>query len=242
MTSTANIVSIASIRARTRAHGLALIGLLLLGSCAPGVPGEGSLGSGGGPQGAPGAPTITATTSAINSITVSWTAVSGAASYNVYDALTGVPSSSNTIDDNSTPATTLTFSPSSLGVPLVVTVSATDSNGDEGNVSASHTISTLVPTVTVVDQVSGTSNLLVSWTAVTGAASYNIYVTKSATDGGAAPTENGSGHNVLAPATTDAWDAVTTGDYYTFAVSAVDQANNEGGLSAPIAIVAPAQP
>ncbi|MGO8998729.1 MAG: hypothetical protein ACLQVI_35855 [Polyangiaceae bacterium] len=219
-------------KSTSRVHGqsLALVGSLFLASC----------GSSG-----PATPTITSATAAIDSITVTWTSVPGSASYNVYDALTGVPSSSNSIDSNSTnsPTTSLTFTPSSLGVPLVIAVTAVDPNGNESNDSGTRTIATLVPTaVAVVDQVSGTKNLLVSWDAVSGAASYNVYATKSATSGGPAPTANGGGTNVAAPATSDAWDAVTAGDYYTFAVTAVDAAGNEGGISVPFTIVAPAQP
>ena len=145
-------------KSTSRVHGqsLALVGSLFLASC----------GSSG-----PATPTITSATAAIDSITVTWTSVPGSASYNVYDALTGVPSSSNSIDSNSTnsPTTSLTFALSSLGVPLVIAVTAVDPNGNESNDSGTRTIATLVPTaVAVVDQVSGTKNLLVSWDAVSG--------------------------------------------------------------------------
>jgi fibronectin type 3 domain-containing protein len=215
---------------RAHAYGLALVGLSSLGSC---------LSSSGAPV---GAPTITSATASIDSITVSWSAVPGADSYNVYDSLNGAPTGSNSLDTNSSSSTSLTFTPSSLGVPLAIAVTSLDASGEESNDSEIRKISTLVTTATLVDQVNGTSNLLVSWTPVAGAASYNIYDTKSATSGGPGPTENGAGTNVTAPATSYPWDAVTAGDYYTFAISAVDQAGNEGGLSAPVTIVAPAQP
>jgi fibronectin type 3 domain-containing protein len=219
---------IAALRAQGRA--LAHVGLVLLGSCSAAL---------GAP---PEAPTILSATASIDSITLSWDAVQGAGSYNVYDALNGAPSASSSLDSNSTTATSLTFTPSSLGVPLMIAVTSVDAIGNESNDSAIRTISTLVTTVTLADQASGTSNLLVSWTAVAGAASYNIYSTQSATSGGPGPTENGAGVNVTAPAISYPWDAVTAGDYYTFAVSAVDQAGHEGGLSAPATIVAPAPP
>src|SRR5271155_3665297 len=114
---------------RAHAYGLALVGLS----------------SSGAPV---GAPTITSATASIDSITVSWSAVPGAVSYNIYDALNGAPTGSNSIDSNSSSSTSLTFTPSSLGVQLDIAVTSLDASGEESNDSEIRKISTLVTTAT----------------------------------------------------------------------------------------------
>ncbi len=214
-------------------------------------------------SGIPAAPTGVQVSAAIATVTVSWSSVFGATSYTVYDTIDGTtPSASNYADSNSPSgtATTITYRAETPGT-LKVVVTASNNNA-EGNGSSPVTVSTLVPTNvaatvavwnTLVNGGSGGGQTTISWNAVPGAMSYNLYHTYSPTGGAAAtPTEvsgGGPGPSTFEPAAdmglpgpsrtfTMAY-ADPTGATFNFAVSAVDANGYEGALSAVVGATNP---
>ena len=187
---------------------------------------------------------VVVTGSTITTISVSWNAVAGATSYTVYYTVDGTaPSSDNNSDSfdiNST--TSLTFTPTSdaFGLPINISVTASNDNG-EGNPSAFVTGATLVPKNVVATSLgSGTLKMQVTWTAVPGALTYNVYHTFHASASAAGPTEQTYGNESEGVnSTTYTWtaSAADVGDYYHFAISAVNAAG-EGGLSADVVVQA----
>jgi hypothetical protein len=163
--------------------------------------------------------------------------VAGATSYTVYYTVDGTtPSSSNNSDYNTSTTNSITFTPIStaFGLPVTIAVTASNDNG-EGSFSAVAAGSTLVPTNVVATALGGgTLKISVAWTAVPGALTYNVYHTfgKSAT--GTVPTESSPSTSGVT-STSYSWkaDSANAGDYYHFAISAVN-AVGEGGLSAVV--------
>src|SRR6266702_3937599 len=130
------------------------------------------------------APTVTAAPANVtaiggaNLVTVSWTAVSGATSYNIYWSKTsGVTTATGTkIVGAATP-----YSQTGLtaGTAYFYIVTAVNVSG-ESPASAQATATTNAPPVVVpaaptVSAVGGTNQVTLSWSAVSGATSYNIY-------------------------------------------------------------------
>ena len=165
------------------------------------------------------APTGLAVTSTTNSsIALSWSAVSGAASYDVYrnGALAGTTSATAFTDTGLTASTSYSY-----------TVAAVDSTGTSGSLSSPVTGTTTgtsggglsAPTgLAVTGTTSSTVSL--SWTAVTGAASYHVY-----RNGGLSGTATGTTY-------TDTGLAASTS--YTYTVAAVSSGGAEGTASAPV--------
>jgi fibronectin type 3 domain-containing protein len=194
----------------------------LLGGC--------SLGTSGTTSGAtPGAPTGVVVTQGIATLTLSWNAVAGATSYTVYDTVDGsIPTTSNFHKSFSTTDPTLTITITSttlLGTAYAFVVSASNDNG-EGRLSSVETGATLFPTnVQAITTSSGA--MTITWDAVSGAASYNVYDTKD----GSMPTT--MVYNATYSKTTTTLHLIncSSGDLYTFAVTAVDSNDYEGALS-----------
>jgi fibronectin type 3 domain-containing protein len=222
-------------------HGFAALFIisLFMGVCIScslgGIGGDGSSNTS-----TPGAPTgVTVSGSTISTITVSWNAVSGASSYTVYYTEDGSSpvnnSSAQTETSNSSP---LTFQPdaSAYGLPINIAVTATNTNG-EGSASAVVTGTTLVPTNVVATSVGGGSlKIKLSWTAVPNAVSYNVYHTYNSASGVTTnnPSKTSNSFSTTSPSATWTANANDANYYYHFAVTAIDAAGNEGGLSSTV--------
>jgi len=130
--------------------------------------------SGGGQP--PAAPTgVTATATSSTSITVSWTAVTGATSYTVFGG-----ASPTSLSQIGTAATT-TYSNTGLtaGTTYYYAVAATNVSGTSGqsttaSATTTQSVGPAAPTGVIAAAASSTS-ITVSWTAVTGATSYTVY-------------------------------------------------------------------
>ena len=113
-------------------------------------------------------------------MTVSWSAVSGATSYNLYwSNSSGVTTSTGT----KTTSVTSPYIHSSLtnGIPYYYIVTAVNAGGESSASSqASATPQVSAPSApTGVGAVAGNAQVTVSWSAVSGATSYNLYWSNS---------------------------------------------------------------
>lgn len=155
-----------------------------------------------------------------SSLTVSWSAVSGAASYNVYRD--GVKVGSAT-------GTSYTDSGLNAGSSYNYTVTAV-ANGSESakSASAQGTTTGTPPVLGAPGGLAGSSpatgTVALTWNTVSGAKSYNVY-------------RNGA--KVGAPTTNGYTDAGLAAGSYSYTVSTVNSAGAEGAQSAPV-VVSPA--
>jgi fibronectin type 3 domain-containing protein len=169
-----------------------------------------------------GAPTGLAATSGSAQVSLTWTVVTGASSYNVYRSTT----SGFTISSSSKIATTTTVSYTDTSVTNGTTynyaVTALDAGG-ESPASSQQSATPQVPAPSapiVFTATAGNAQVSLNWWAVTGATSYNIY--RSVTSG-----QQGTKVGTSSVATyTDT--SVTNGTAYYYEVTAL----NAGGESA----------
>ncbi|MDR1858300.1 MAG: fibronectin type III domain-containing protein [Treponema sp.] len=127
----------------------------------------------------PSAPTgLAAGTVTSNSIVVTWTGISGVSGYTVYAGTT-----SGNMTQRGTP-TVASFAITGLTVNTTyyIAVSARNTSG-EGDQSSPITATTKLPMPAgvIATPQAGSNSIQVSWNAVSGAASYNVYRSSSAT-------------------------------------------------------------
>ena len=161
--------------------------------------------------------TLTATTTSSSQINLAWTASTGATSYNVKRApVSGGPYTTVTN------ITTTSFSNTGLssGTTYYYVVSALNTAGESANSTQASAI-TISPAPTGLAATAGNAQAKLSWTATTGAASYNI---KRATVSGGPYATVATGVTSLSYTNT----ALTNGTVYYYVISAV----NAGGESA----------
>jgi len=194
------------------------------------------------PVTAPPAPSGLSATPGNAQVTVSWTVVAGASSYNVYRS-TNAGSQGSKLGSSSTSVYSDTTAVN--GATYFYEVTADNAAG-EGLASAQSsgatpTVPVNVPTApTGVNATAGNAQVTVSWTGVTGAPSYNIYRS----------TSRGSQGSKLGSSSTTVYLDVTAvnGTTYYYAVTA-DNAAGEGpsstsssGATPIVALTAPASP
>ncbi|MCI0341096.1 MAG: fibronectin type III domain-containing protein [Planctomycetales bacterium] len=219
-----------------------MVGLALAAGCGGG-------GGGGGGTPAPPAPTVPGAPPGLvgipgnATIALSWGAVSGANFYNVYydddaayppwdptpNATEGAPPINN-------PTNTLTLTGLTNGTTYYCAVTAVNSIGE----SSLSTVILATPDVpppapTGVSATAGSASIQVTWSAVTGAASYNVYYDDDASTPwdpspfaaqGGPPVQGITGTSYLLT-------GLTPGTAYTLAVSAVKPIG-EGALSSTV--------
>lgn len=157
--------------------------------------------------------------------TISWTAVSGAISYNIYwSKTTGVTTANGTKITGATNPYTLTGLTNGTTYYFVVT--AVNSSG-ESSPSTEATCIPALPVPTGVSATRGNGQATVSWPAVTGATSYNIYWSKTT----GVTTANGT--KIAGVTTPYVVTGLTNDTPYYFVVTEV----NSDGESAPSAEV-----
>ena len=129
-------------------------------------------------QTVPVAPTGVTASAGVNQVTVAWSPVSDATSYNIYwSATVGVTPATGTPIVNAVSPFTLTALTAGTTYYFVVTaVNATGEGNPSTQVSAVPTATATVPAAPIgVMATSGTNSVTLSWNAVTGATSYTIY-------------------------------------------------------------------
>lgn len=179
----------------------------------------------------PPATTVTVTANNASTATLTWTAIPGADLYYVYKGtapgnekfFTSVAGTSTTfVGQHLTPNSTTTwFVRATTGGPPF-------STSNEVSVTTPDILA--APTVTATP--ANATRMNVSWTAVTGAASYKIFQSTS----GGPFVQVGA---VLAPTTSMQVANLTTKTTYTYQVLAVDTGGNLGHLSAPVSATTP---
>ena len=176
----------------------------------------------------PAVPTGLIATAGVQQVALSWTASSGATSYNVKRATTngGPYTQVNASTTNSFTDTGLT-----AGTAYFYVVSAVNASGESANsTQASATPKPAVPAVpSGVSATAGTQQVALSWTASSGATSYNV---KRGTNNGGPYTQ------VSTPTTNNFTDTgLTAGTTYFYVVSAVnatgESANSTQVLATP---------
>jgi hypothetical protein len=186
--------------------------MLAIAGCGGGGGGDGS-GSSELPPAQPSGVTVTAETA---QATVSWTAVAGATSYNVYySATAGVTKSNATNSVTNITGTTTTVSNLIDGTPYYFIVTAVDASGE--STASSEVSATPLAKPKGMQVTAGNGQVTVSWTNVAGATSYNIYYSTAAgqeTTASGVKFANATNPQVIA--------GLTNGTPYYFVVTAVN--------------------
>jgi hypothetical protein len=191
--------------------------IILMLTLIPGCGGNGNSG-GGGNGNPPAAPTGLTATAGNQQVMLSWTASSGATSYNLQRSTT----SGGPYMKISSPATTgYTDTGLTNGTTYYYVVSAVNSAGQSGNSSqVSATPISVPPPPINLTATAGNTQVSLSWTASTGAASYNVK--RGTVSGGPYAT-------ITSPTTTSYVDmGVTNGTAYFYVVTAVNAAGESG--------------
>jgi fibronectin type 3 domain-containing protein len=196
--------------------------------------GSGS-GGGGGNTNPPAAPTGLTATAGNASVSLTWTGSSGANSYNVKRSTTN-GSGYATIGTSN--VATYTDTTAANGTTYYYVVTAVNSNGESGDSNQASAMPTLpIPAApTGLTATPGNATVMLSWTASSGAASYNVKRS----------TSSGSEVTISSPTGTSYNDSsVTNGTKYYYEVSAVNasgESANSNEVSATPSIAAPAAP
>jgi fibronectin type 3 domain-containing protein len=176
----------------------------------------------------PATPTGVAATAGVGQVSLSWTASTGAAGYNIYRSLTS-GSEGTTAYVSGVTATSYTDTAVTDGTAYYYTVSAENSAGNSAQssqVTATPTTGVTVPaTPTGVTATAGVSKVSLAWTASSGATSYNVY--RSTTSGGEGTTAYASG--ITTASYTDS--SATAGTTYYYKVAAVNSAGTSAQSS-----------
>src|SRR5208337_353949 len=116
-------------------------------------------------------PTGVTATSGDGEVTVSWSAATGAVSYNVYYSTDG----ENGTEAPAGAGTSFTVSPLVDGMTYYFVVTSVDANGDESEASAQVSATPGPPEApTGVAAYPGNAQVTVTWNGVTGASSYDV--------------------------------------------------------------------
>lgn len=166
----------------------------------------------------PAKPTAPSVTASSAKSTVSWTAVSGATSYNVYYSTTsGVTTTTGAKITNAAAPQAITGL--SDGTPYFFVVTAVNTSGE--SVVSDEVSATPLAKPAGIGASGGDGQVTVSWSTVTGATSYTIYY------GTAAGVTTSTGTKVTAVANPQMVTGLTNGIPYYFVVTA----GNTGGES-----------
>lgn len=190
---------------------------------------------------APAAPTSLTAVGGAGQMTLSWTTVSDATSYNVYYATTSnVTKTSGT--KITSPSNPYIQTGLATGTTYYYIVTAVNSGGESAastqtsaGTASTPPVATVPAAPTAVSAKGGTNQVTISWPAVSGAASYNIYWS---TTTGITKT---SGTKVTAATSPYIKTGLIADTAYYFIVSAVN-ATGEGAASAQVNATAAATP
>ncbi len=183
---------------------------------------------------APIAPTGLTAVGGPGQVTLSWTSVSNATSYNVYFATTsGVTKASGTkITSNTSPYVQTGLAAGTTYFYVVTAVNSASESAASAQVSAATASTPPVPTVPAapagVIATGGTNQVTLSWGAVSTATSYNVYY---ATTSGVTKANGTRIANSTSPAVQT---GLTAGTAYYYIITAVNSAG-EGAASVQVA-------
>jgi fibronectin type 3 domain-containing protein len=171
---------------------------------------------------APAAPTGLTATPGNAQVALSWTASAGATSYNVYRGTTAGGESSTPIATGVT-ATSYTNTGLTNGTTYYYKVAAVNSSGTSGQSSeASATPSGAPAAPTGLTATAGNAQVSLSWSASSGATSYNVY--RGTTAGGEGTTAIATGITATSYTNT----GLTNGTTYYYKVAAVNSVGTSG--------------
>lgn len=192
------------------------------------------------PPAVPAAPTGVSATGGANQVSISWTAVSGATSYNLYWSKTaGVTTATGT----KISAVTSPFVQTGLtaGTTYYYLVTAVNASGESPS-STQATAATNPPVVVVpaaptgVSATGGTKQVSVSWSAVSGATSYNVYYST------ATGVTTGNGTKISGATAPFVRTGLLDGTAYYFIVTAVNSSGESAASAQVSATTAAAVP
>ena len=212
---------------------LFLVLTTFLTACGGSYGGGGNNGGGGGGGSAPGVPTGLTATAGNAQVSLAWTAVSGATTYNVKRGT----ASGGPYTTKSSPSTT-SFNDTTVtnGTTYYYVVSAVNAYGESGNTAEKSATPTLpIPAApTGITATAGDTQVSLSWTASANATSYHV---KRSTTSGSGYTQVG------APTTASFTDTgLTNGTTYFYVVTAVNasgESSNSTEANAKPAVALP---
>ena len=184
---------------------------------------------------APSAPTGLTATGGLGQITLNWSAVAGAAKYNVYQSTSAGGEGASPVINGVT-STNVSVAALSDGTQYYFTVKAVNSSGAIGGASNEANAWTIPQVPTGANATGGNGQITLTWFASTGATSYNVYQGSSAGAEGATPVKTG----VTGTSTTVT--GLSNNTQYFFKLSAVNstgESNESGEVSAATASGAP---
>ncbi|MGO8671341.1 MAG: malectin domain-containing carbohydrate-binding protein [Capsulimonadaceae bacterium] len=166
---------------------------------------------------APSAPTNLTATAGSTQVALAWTASSGATSYNLYEGTATGAEGATPVATGIT-ATSYTATGLTNGTPYYFTVAAVNASGtsSKSNEASATPVSGVPSAPTALTATAGNTQVALSWTAGTGATTYNVYEGTATGSEGAAPVATG----VTATSYTDT--GLTNGTAYFFKVAGVD--------------------
>jgi len=188
---------------------------------------------------APASPTGLTAASGNAQVVLSWTSSAGASTYNVYRGLTAGGESGTAIAAGIS-ATTYTNTGLTNGTAYFYKVAAVNSGGTSGQSNEASATPVAAPgTPTGLTATAGDSQVALSWTAGSGATSYNLYKATSSGGEGATPVVTG----ITSTTYTDL--NLTDGTTYFYKLAAVNSAGTSaqsGEASAMPNVAVPAAP
>ena len=165
------------------------------------------------PNPPPPTPTGVTTVASSGQVTINWDNATGATSYNLYYSQTpGVTKSTGTEISNVTSPRVVT--PLNNGTTYFFVVTAVNANGESVVSSEVSAVPTSAPTA--VTAAPGSGQATISWSAVTGATSYNIYHSTTS------PVSKATGTKVAVITSPSVILPLTNGTKYYFVVTAVN--------------------
>ncbi|HTV73857.1 MAG TPA: fibronectin type III domain-containing protein [Candidatus Acidoferrales bacterium] len=173
---------------------------------------------------APAAPTGVTATAGDTSVTLSWTAATSAASYNVYQGTSHGGEGATPVQSGII-ATSATITGLTNGTTYYFTIAAVNTIGagaQSAEVSATPELPAVPAVPTGVAATPGSAQVTLTWMASAGATSYDVYQGTTPGGEGASPVQSGIA------GTSTVVDALANGTEYYFTVTAV----NAGGASA----------
>lgn len=187
---------------------------------------------------APTTPTAVSATPGDGQVTIAWTPVSDAISYNIYwSATTGVTTGTTTngilITGATTPYTLTGLTNGTIYYFVVTSVFATGESAGSPQVSAMPSVNPVPAAPAGVTVTPGNGQATISWTTVQGATSYNIYWLTTT------PVTPANGNRIAGVSTPPyTQTGLSSGTTYYYVVTAVN-GNGESTASTPQVSITP---